>query len=47
MRLAVALQGLLGSLPPNGVLGAGPSGSFPLAVEEMRWQLEFRARMER
>jgi uncharacterized protein (DUF2336 family) len=47
MRLAVALQGLLGRLPPNGVLGAGPSGNFPLAVEEMRWQLEFLARMER
>ena len=27
------------------VLTAGPGGGFPLAVEEMRWQLEFLARM--
>jgi hypothetical protein len=27
------------------VLTAGTSGSFPLAVEEMRWQLDFLARM--
>lgn len=45
MRVAVALQTLLARLAPDAVLTAGPSGSFPLAVEEMRWQLEFLARM--
>jgi uncharacterized protein (DUF2336 family) len=45
MRVAVALQTLLARLPPDAVLTAGPSDSFPLAVEEMRWQLEFLARM--
>jgi hypothetical protein len=29
------------------VLTAGPSGGFPLAIEEMRWQLEFLGRMGR
>jgi uncharacterized protein (DUF2336 family) len=45
MRVAVALQTLLTRLAPDAVLTAGPSDSFPLAVEEMRWQLEFLARM--
>jgi uncharacterized protein (DUF2336 family) len=45
MRVAVALQTLLARLGPDAVLTAGPSGGFPLAVEEMRWQLEFLARM--
>lgn len=45
MRAAVALQTLLARLAPDAVLIAGPAGSFPLAVEEMRWQLEFLARM--
>ena len=45
MRVAVALQTLLARLAPDAVLTAGPSESFPLAVEEMRWQLEFLARM--
>ena len=45
MRAAVALQALLARLAPDAVLTAGPDGGFPLAVEEMRWQLEFLARM--
>jgi hypothetical protein len=45
MRAAVALQALLARLGPDAVLTAGPDGGFPLAVEEMRWQLEFLARM--
>ena len=45
MRAAVALQTLLARLAPDAVLTAGPGGGFPLAIEEMRWQLEFLARM--
>ncbi len=45
MQVAVALQSLLARLAPDAVLTAGPGGSFPLAIEEMRWQLEFLARM--
>jgi uncharacterized protein (DUF2336 family) len=41
MRLAVPLQILLGQLSPAGVVGAGPGGTFPLAIEEMRWQIAF------
>ncbi len=47
MRAAVSLQTLLARLAPEVVLTAGPGGSFPLAVEEMRWQLEFLGRMGR
>ena len=47
MRVAGALQTLLARLAPNAVLPAGPGGSFPLAVEEMRWQLDFLGRMGR
>ncbi len=47
MRVAGALQGLLARLAPESVLAPGPSGGFPLAVEEMRWQLEFLGRMGR
>lgn len=47
MRVAIPLQTLLARLPPDSVLTAGPSGSFPLAVEEMRWQLDFLGRMGR
>jgi uncharacterized protein (DUF2336 family) len=47
MRVAVALQTLLGRLAPDTVLIAGPAGSFPLAVEEMRWQLDFLGRTGR
>ena len=34
-----------GAAGARAVLTAGPGGGFPLAVEEMRWQLEFLARM--
>jgi hypothetical protein len=44
MRLAIPLQLLLARLGPGTLLAASPSGGFPLAVEEMRWQLEFLGR---
>ena len=47
MRAAGALQTLLGHLGPDAVLLPGPGDSFPLAVEEMRWQLDFLERMGR
>lgn len=47
MRCAVALQTILARLPPQALLCSGPGGGFPLAVEEMRWQLEFLERMGR
>ena len=40
MRAAMGLQSVLGSLAPGAVLGAGPNGAYPLAAEEMRWQLD-------
>ncbi len=47
MRAAGPLQTLLARLPPETVLRATASGGFPLAVEEMRWQIDFLARMGR
>ncbi len=47
MRAAVALQALLARLAPDAVLKPGPGGAFPLAVEEMRWQLDFLGHMGR
>lgn len=47
MRAAVAMQYLLARLPPSEVLVSGPADSFPLAVEEMRWQLDFLGRTGR
>jgi hypothetical protein len=47
MRAAIAAQFLLARLPPDTVLTAGAGDSFPLAVEEMRWQLDFLGRMGR
>ena len=47
MRGAAALQTMLARLSPDAVLSAGPGGGFPLAVEEMRWQLDFLERMGR
>lgn len=44
MRLAATIQALLARLPPPAILPPGPGGSFPLAVDEMRWQLDFLAR---
>jgi uncharacterized protein (DUF2336 family) len=47
MRVAGPVQTLLARLPPETVLRPTPSGSFPLAVDEMRWQIDFLARMGR
>jgi uncharacterized protein (DUF2336 family) len=47
MRVAIAMQFLLARLPPSDVLMPGPGGRFPLAVEEMRWQLDFLGRSGR
>ena len=47
MRAAGPLQTLLARLPPESVLRGTASGGFPLAVEEMRWQIEFLGRMGR
>ncbi|HET8995685.1 MAG TPA: DUF2336 domain-containing protein [Acetobacteraceae bacterium] len=47
MRCATALQMMLARLAPDAILSAGPAGGFPLAVEEMRWQLDFLERMGR
>jgi len=47
MRAAGALQTVLARLAPGASLPAGPGGSFPLAVEEMRWQLDFLGRIGR
>ena len=41
MRLAVPLQILLARLGPGALLAPGPGGAFPLAIEEMRWQIQF------
>jgi uncharacterized protein (DUF2336 family) len=47
MRAAVALQSVVARLAPDAILPAGPGGNFPLAPEEMRWQIDFLARMGR
>lgn len=47
MAAAVAAQGLLAGIQPAEVLVAAPRGGFPLAEEEMRWQIEFLGRMGR
>jgi len=47
MRAASALQPLLARLAPDAVLPAGPGGGFPLALEEMRWQIDFLNRAGR
>lgn len=41
MRVAVAMQTLLAKVAPGAIISPGPGDSFPLAVEEMKWQLEF------
>jgi uncharacterized protein (DUF2336 family) len=45
MRTATALQMLLGRLGPDAILAAAPGDAFPLAIEEMRWQLDFLGAM--
>ena len=47
MRAAVPLQGLLARLGPEAILRPTSSGGFPLAAEEMRWQIDFLTRMGR
>jgi uncharacterized protein (DUF2336 family) len=47
MQVAGPLQALLARLPPAQILPPGPAGTFPLAIEEMRWQLDFLGRMGR
>ncbi len=47
MRAAAVVQELLGGLPPHALLHATPSGDFPLAAEEMRWQLDLLKRLDR
>jgi uncharacterized protein (DUF2336 family) len=47
MRAAGPLQTLLARLSPDVILRATANGGFPLAVEEMRWQLDFLTRMGR
>lgn len=44
MRTAVVLQTLLARLAPGALLMAGPGDTFPLAIEEMRWQIDFLVR---
>jgi uncharacterized protein (DUF2336 family) len=41
MKVAVPVQALLGRLAPGVLLTSGPGGTFPLSVEEMRWQIGF------
>ena len=47
MALAVALQSMLLGAAPHTLLQAAPRGGFPLAVDEMRFQLDFLAKMGR
>lgn len=47
MKAAGAVQSLLGRVPPGKLLVAGPGGAFPLAPDEMRWQLDVLAKMGR
>lgn len=47
MRVAGPLQALLARLPPAAMLPSGLGGSFPLATEEMRWQVDFLSRAAR
>jgi hypothetical protein len=47
MRLAVPLQSLLARLGPAALVTSGPGGSFPLGIDEMRWQIRFLSRSVR
>jgi uncharacterized protein (DUF2336 family) len=47
MQVAGPLQSLLARLNPGAVLRPAPGGGFPLAVDEMRWQLDFLRDMGR
>ncbi len=41
MEHATQLQLRLARIAPSAALGAGPGGRFPLAEDEMRWQLDY------
>lgn len=41
MRAAGPVQALLTGCAPDATLPPGPAGSFPLAISEMRWQVDF------
>jgi uncharacterized protein (DUF2336 family) len=45
MRIGGPIQVLLGRAAPSGILRATANGQFPLAVDEMRWQIDFLSRM--
>ena len=47
MRAAGPVQTVLARLPPDSVLPPTEHGDFPLAPEEMRWQVEFLTRIGR
>jgi uncharacterized protein (DUF2336 family) len=47
MQVAVPLQTLLARLSPSTALRPTSGGGFPLAVDEMRWQLDFLRDMGR
>ena len=47
MRCAAPVQMLLARLAPANTLRATSSGGFPLAVDEMRWQLGFLTQIAR
>lgn len=47
MQVAVPLQTLLARLNPSAVLRPTRGGGFPLAVDEMRWQIDFLRDMGR
>lgn len=47
MQVAVPLQTLLARLNPSAILRPAPGGGFPLAVDEMRWQIDFLRDMGR
>ncbi len=46
MTVAVALQSVLGRLPPSALLKPTPNGGYPLPPHEMRWQIDFLLRRE-
>lgn len=47
MQVAVPLQTLLARLNPSAIIRPAPGGGFPLAVDEMRWKIDFLRDMGR
>ena len=47
MQVAGPLQTLLARLNPAAILRPAPGGGFPLAIDEMRWQIDFLRDMGR